>query len=181
MGPEAMEAGGGRARGAAGRKPGAHSRLHQQEGIHLATNTYKLGTATLWKETGESIDLNFRKTAGATTFTLGAYHQAFDNYIYADTLDRLEDFRLIRYTAADATFTGVDGEVRHQFSPDFGASIFDYVRVKLKNDLGNLPPIPAGRLGGRADGKWGGLSADVEHYHIFEQGRIASFETRTPG
>src|SRR3546814_5997619 len=60
-----------------------------------------------------------------------------------------------------------------------GVSLFgDYVRAKLKGDLGNLPRIPAGRLGARADGQWGPLSGDVEYYHIFEQDRIAAFETR---
>src|SRR3546814_5147588 len=98
-----------------------------------------LGTATLGKETGKSVDLTFRKTKGATTFTIGAYHQDFDDYIFANTLDQFEDFRLIRYTAADATFTGVDGEVRHDFGA-VGVSLFgDYVRAKLKGDLGNLP------------------------------------------
>jgi iron complex outermembrane receptor protein len=150
-------------------------------GIHLATNTYELGTATLGKETGKSIDLTFRKTKGATTFTVGAYHQDFDDYIFANTLDQFEDFRLIRYTAADATFTGVDGEVRHDFGT-VGVSLFgDYVRAKFKGDLGNLPRIPAGRLGARADGRWGPLSGDVEYYHVFEQDRIAAFETRTSG
>lgn len=151
-------------------------------GIHLATNTYELGAPTLGKETAKSIDLTFRKTAGATTFTIGLYHQDFSNYIFADTLDRFEDFRLIRYTAADAKFTGIDGEIRHRFTPGFAVSAFgDYVRAKLKDGLGNLPRIPAGRLGARADGTWGALSADVEYYHVFEQGKIASFETRTPG
>ncbi len=146
------------------------------------TNTFELGTATLGKETGKSVDLTFRKTSGATTFTVGAYHQDFDDYIFADTLDQFEDFRLIRYWAADATFTGIDGEVRHQFAAGIGASLFgDYVRAKLKDGLGNLPRIPAGRLGARADGRWGPLSADVEYYHVFEQGKIADFETRTAG
>src|SRR3546814_16615130 len=45
-------------------------------GIHLATNTYELGTATLGKETGKSIDLTFRKTKGATTFTIGEIGRA---------------------------------------------------------------------------------------------------------
>ncbi|WP_380872342.1 outer membrane protein [Sphingomonas sp. DBB INV C78] len=151
-------------------------------GIHLATNTYELGTATLGKETGKSIDLTFRKVAGKTTFTLGAYHQDFDDYIFADTLDQYEDFRLIRYTAADASFTGVDGEIRHQLTTDFAVSAFgDYVRAKLDNGLGNLPRIPAGRLGARADGRWGAFSGELEYYHVFEQDRIAAFETRTPG
>jgi len=151
-------------------------------GIHLATNTYELGTATLGKETGKSADLTVRKTAGATRFTVGIYHQDFDNYIFASTLDQHEDFRLIRYMAADATFTGIDGEIRHQFMPNFAISLFgDYVRAKFKDGLGNLPRLPAGRLGARADGKWGPLSADIEYYHVFEQGKIAAFETRTPG
>lgn len=151
-------------------------------GVHLATNTYELGTATLGKETAKSIDLTLRKTSGATTFTIGAYHQDFDDYIFADTLDRFEDFRLIRYTAADARFTGIDGEIRQQFTPDFAMSLFgDYVRGKLKNGLGNLPRIPSGRLGARVDGRRGPLSADVEYYHVFRQGKIASFETRTAG
>ena len=119
-------------------------------GVHLATNTYELGSATLGKETGRSIDLTLRRTAGATTFTIGAYHQDFDDYIFAATLDRFEDFRLIRYTAADATFTGVDGQIRHQLMPGVAISAFgDYVRGKLKGGLGNLPRIPAG-LGHRA-------------------------------
>lgn len=71
--------------------------------------------------------------------------------------------------------------MRHEFGA-IGASLFgDYVRAKLKGNLGDLPRIPAGRLGARADGRWGPLSADVEFYHVFEQDRIAAFETRTPG
>ena len=55
------------------------------------------------------------------------------------------------------------------------------MRAKLKNGLGNLPRIPAGRLGARADGKWGPLSADIEYYRVFDQGRVAALETHTPG
>ena len=149
-------------------------------GVHLATNTYELGTASLGKETSRSVDVTFRKTSGATTFTIGAYHQDFSNYIYARTLDQFEDFRLIRYTASDATFSGIDGEVRHEFTPGIAASVFgDYVRAKFKDDRGNLPRIPAGRLGGRLDGDWGPLSADVEYYHVFSQDKIADCETAT--
>lgn len=152
------------------------------DGIHLATNTYELGTDALGKETARSADLTLRKTRGATTFTIGAYHQDFNNYIFAETLDRFEDFRLVRYTGVDATFTGVDGEVRHQITPNFALGAFgDYVRAKIKDGGGNLPRIPAGRLGARVDGDWGPLSADVEYYHIFDQNRIADYETETPG
>jgi hypothetical protein len=47
------------------------------------------GTAEM--ETAKSIDLTLRKTTGAATFTLGVYHQDFDNYIYARTLDEYRE------------------------------------------------------------------------------------------
>lgn len=151
-------------------------------GVHLATNTFELGTATLGSETARSADLTFRKTAGATHFTIGAYHQDFEGYIFADTLDRFEDFRLIRYTSVDATFTGIDGEIHHRFGNDFGLALFgDYVRAKLKDGGGDLPRIPAARVGARGDARIGGLRLDAEYFRVFEQGRIAAFETRTPG
>lgn len=151
-------------------------------GVHLATNTYELGDATLGKETSHSVDVTLRKSLGNTHFTLGAYHQDFDGYIYAQTLDRFEDFRLIGYTAHDATFTGVDGEIHHQFSPALGISVLgDYVRAKFKDAGGNLPRIPAGRLGARGDVAVAGFTVNAEYFRVFEQDRTASYETRTPG
>lgn len=161
-------------------------------GLHLATNTYEIGIVSgnsrlagqvsEKEERSNSVNLTLRKTSGPTTFTIGAYHQNFDNYIYAQTLDQFEDFRLIRYAGAEATFTGIDGEVRHAFNDQFALSLFgDYVRAKLKNGGGDLPRIPAGRLGARADAHVGPFTADAEYYHVFEQNRVAAYETRTPG
>lgn len=151
-------------------------------GVHLATNTFELGSENLGKETAKSVDLTLRKKSGDTTFTLGLYHQKFDDYIFADTLDRFEDFRLIRYTAADARFSGIDGEIHHQLTPEIGISLFgDYVRAKLKDGRSNLPRIPAGRLGTHIDGEWRQLSGHVEYYHVFSQSDVAAFETRTGG
>lgn len=151
-------------------------------GVHLATNTYEVGDATLGKETSHSVDVTLRKSLGDTHFTLGAYHQDFDGYIYAETLDRFEDFRLISYTAHDATFTGIDGEIHHQFSPALGLAVFgDFVRAKFKNDGGNLPRIPAGRLGARGDVALAGFTVNAEYFRVFEQDRIAAYETRSPG
>lgn len=151
-------------------------------GIHLATNTWELGTPDLGIETSRAVDLTFRKTTGATTFTVGLYHQEFDDYIYADTLDQHEAFRLVRYTATDATFTGIDGEISHRVSPVLSVTLFgDYVRAKQKGDGGNLPRIPAGKIGTRIDAHWDQLTLDAEYYHVFGQDKIASYETATKG
>jgi len=151
-------------------------------GVHLATNTYEIGDATLGVETSTAIDLTLRKTTGATRFTIGLFRNSIDDFIFADTLDRFEDFRLIRYAQADARFIGIDGEISHRFGPAVEVGLFgDYVRAKLRDGGGNLPRIPAGRLGARTELGSGPLHADIEYYHVFEQSRIAAFETRTPG
>ena len=105
------------------------------------------------------------------------FHNKVKNYIYADTLDRYEDFRLIEYTQRDAEFTGVEGELRHQFTPVFSAAVFgDYVRGKLTGGDGNLPRIPAARAGLRGNVKWQQWSGGVEYARVFSQKDIAAYE-----
>ncbi len=152
------------------------------DGIHLATNTYEIGDADLDRETSRNIDLTLRKTEGATTFSVSAFHNNVKNYIYAQTLDRYEDFRLIEYAQRDAQFTGVEGEVRHRFTPVYSAAVFgDYVRGKFKNDDGNLPRIPAMRAGVRLDADWAQWGAGLEFMRVFRQSKIASYEQETGG
>lgn len=152
------------------------------DGIHIATNTYELGNADLTRETSHNIDLTLRKHSGDTTFSASVFHNRVKNYIYANTLDRFEDFRLIEYTQQDAEFTGVEGELRHQFTPIFSAAVFgDYVRGKLTGGDGNLPRIPAGRAGVRGNFKWQQWSGGVEYARVFAQKDIAAYEDTTPG
>jgi len=152
------------------------------DGVHLATNTYEMGDSSLDVETANALELTLRKTTGSTTASISAYHYVYDDYIFARTLDQFEDFRLIRYSQADATFTGLEGEVRQQLTPWLSATVFgDYVRGELKGDGGNLPRIPAARVGVRAEAFSGPWSGDVEYSRTFKQDDIAAFESETPG
>jgi iron complex outermembrane recepter protein len=152
------------------------------EGIHLATNTFEIGNPHLRKETANAIDLTFRGTRGPVRFSLGLFRNQIDDYIFANTLDRVEDFRLIRYDQRNARFTGLDGSVRAQVTPMIGVALFgDYVRARFTGGGDNLPRIPAGRLGTRADVRSGPLFGELEYYRVFEQRQIAEFETTTPG
>ncbi|AYV48674.1 TonB-dependent receptor [Caulobacter flavus] len=151
-------------------------------GVHLATNTYEIGSADLDVETAASVELGLRKTQGATTFSASVYRYEYDGYIYADTLDRYEDFRLVRYAQDDARFTGVEGQVTQKLKPWLSVTAFgDYVRAKLKDGGGDLPRVPAGRLGLRGDAKSGAWSGNVEYVRVFDQDRVAVFESETPG
>ena len=158
---------------------------HAQElyarGIHLATNTFELGTPGLDEETVRSVEITLRKTEGPLTYSASAYRYAYDGYIFAQTLDRFEDFRLIRYSQEDATFTGLEGDIRYAFANGIALGAFGD-RVEAELDSGEpLPRIPAARLGARAEVVSGPWSGDVEYIRVFRQDEVAAFETVTGG
>lgn len=151
------------------------------DGLHLATRTIEIGNPNLDRETSLNLDVTLRKLAGDTTFSVGMFHNRVQNYIYANTLDEHEGLRLIEYAQRDATFTGLEAEVRHQLNRIFALTGFgDYVRGKLKRSKdSDLPRIPAWRAGLRLDATYGAWHGDVEWVHVGRQTRIASYETET--
>ncbi len=163
-------------------------------GVHLATNTYECGllphpltcgglanNAALAEEVSNNIELSLRKHSGDLTYSLNAFRNDVDDYIYARTLDQYEDFRLIKYTQQDAEFIGVEGEVTYQFDETVAATLFgDYVRAEFV-DGGNLPRIPASRVGGRLNMDADGVGAEVEYYRVNTQDDIAAYESETQG
>ncbi len=179
----------------------AHSeRLpHAQElyarGVHLATNTYECGLLpsaltcggaandrAFDKESSRNYELMLRRMAGDFTFSVGAYVNRIDDYIYARTLDRFEDFRLIKYSQRDVDFRGVEAEVGYRFTEVLSATVFlDHVRAEFADGGGNVPRIPGSRFGGRLNAAWEAIDGELELYHVGRQRDIADFETETPG
>ena len=150
-------------------------------GLHMATSTYERGNPHLQPETAQSIDLGLRKTAGDTTFGVNVYRNRVKNYIYGRTLDEVEGLQLLQYSQADATFTGLEGQVRQRLTRNLGVTLFgDLVRAKLASG-GNLPRIPSARAGLRLDASWQGWDGQVEWVQVARQNRVAEFETATPG
>jgi iron complex outermembrane receptor protein len=164
-------------------------------GMHRAANTYECGLvshlftcggpendARLKTETSNNAELTLKKLAGDLTFEVGAYRNEVDDYIHARTLDRVENFRLIKYAQDDAVLTGVEAEATYRVNGGFSATVFgDYVRAKLAHGGGNLPRIPAARYGVRLNARAGALSGELELYRVDAQDEIADFEAVTPG
>ena len=150
------------------------------KGVHLATNTYEMGDDNLAKEKSKNIELGLRKTDSDLTYSLSTFYNQINDYIYAHTLDRHENFRLVKYAQADVDFYGVEGEVRYQFTPYYQGKIFaDHVRAEFNNG-GDLPRIPATRAGVRFDADFlDGIHGGLEYIHGFKQNRIADFEDAT--
>ena len=154
------------------------------DGPHLATNTYEIGNPNLVKETSNNLDLTLRKFAGRTTFSLSAFHNRIGDYIYSQTRGEFEGLQLINYAQRDATFTGLEGEVAHNLSSVWKATVFgDYVRARFDEGPGSrdIPRTPAHRVGFRLEGDWGAWNGLAELVRVGRQDRIADFETETPG
>lgn len=151
-------------------------------GKHLATNTYELGNQNLSTEKSNNLELGFHYDADKLNYHVHVFHNWFDDYIYARTLDRFENFRLVEYTQDQARFYGVEGELSYQLSPRYTATVFgDYVRAKIETE-GNAPRIPGGRLGTRVNADFGdGFSGLAEYFHVFKQDKFAAFENETAG
>ncbi|RZF50809.1 TonB-dependent receptor [Acinetobacter halotolerans] len=148
-------------------------------GKHFATNTFELGNDQLKKEKSNNVELGFHFDNNTFDYHVHVYHNWFDDYIFAQTLDRYEDFRLVEYTQDKARFYGAEAEAGYQISPIYKVSLFgDYVRGKIDNE--NAPRVPAGRLGTKVNADFGdGFSGSAEYYHVFQQDKISAYETDT--
>ena len=151
------------------------------DGGHFATNTYELGNDQLSKEKSNNVELGFHYDDNTFDYHVHVYHNWFDDYIYAQTLDRYEDFRLVKYTQDKARFYGAEAEAAYQISPTYKIGVFgDYVRGKIDNE--NAPRVPAGRLGTKVNADFGdGFTGSAEYYHVFNQDKITAYETETQG
>ncbi|AKM07906.1 TonB-dependent receptor domain-containing protein [Pelagerythrobacter marensis] len=177
-------------------------------GNNLATNSYELGLLQAHRassrfpdprldvmETAKTVNLTFRKAGGPLEFEIGLYHQDVSDYIFARLLETETEtgvpHHYLLYTASDASFTGIDGQVSYAFSPEARVTVFgDYVGTDLTSEevdvdldasADNLPRISPGRLGTRVDLASGPISADIEYYHTFAQDKVALYETPTDG
>ena len=151
------------------------------DGKHLATNTYERGNENLDVEKSNNLELGLHYDTDKIDYHVHVYHNWYDNYIYAQTADRYENFRLVDYTQDKARFYGTEAEASYALNDVYKMSVFgDYVRGKIDNE--NAPRVPAGRLGTKVNANFSDTwSGTAEYYHVFEQDRIASYETETEG
>lgn len=168
-------------------------------GNNLATNSYEVGLTQTTRassgfpeistdviEKSDTINLTFRDTEGPTRFEIGIFHQDVENYIFARHIETEYatgiPHNYLVYVAADARFTGIDGQVSHRLSPESTLVVFgDYVHADLTDEDDNLPRIPPARLGARYEWESGPVFAELEYYRTFEQDRVAVYESETDG
>lgn len=156
-------------------------------GPHHASNSFEIGDANLGTETARQAEVAAHFHGEAVEAKVGVYASRYDDFIYLATTDQFDHGLTVRqWTQHDARFDGAEAEAtfhlarNHTGTWDLRA-FGDTVRGQLTGHAGNLPRIPAGRLGTQL--KWSHLNlrASAGATQYFAQHHTAPNETRTAG
>ena len=180
-------------------------------GPHEATLTYERGDSGFDEETADSLELGFRKTRGRMRFDTSLFYTAYDDYIFARSVDaglnadgsgtpggdgvadRVDEdgnfdpggeLLLTDYAAADATFYGGEAEIGYDLltgTHRLTARVFGDYVRGELDDRGDLPRITPGRYGAGLDYDGPRWLANVEALRASHQGRVAELEEETAG
>ncbi|BED89034.1 outer membrane protein [Pseudoalteromonas sp. MM1] len=179
-------------------------------GLHIATGTYELGLGyhiednevhfepeDIKQEKSTNLDLSFRRFSGDFGYTVNFFYNDIKNFYYQentglvyDEEDGLESaigahddaVAVYQFASKDAELYGIEFDVHYQIDSNAMVKVFgDSTRAKLKDDEGNLPRIPANKLGSELQYNLGDLQLTLTGTHYFEQDDISAFETKTDG
>lgn len=179
-------------------------------GLHIATGTYELGLGyhiednevhfepeDIKQEKSTNLDFSFRRFSGDFGYTVNFFYNDIKNFYYQqntglvyDEEDGLESaigahddaVAVYQFASKDAELYGVEFDVHYQIDPNAMVKVFgDSTRAKLKDDEGNLPRIPANKLGSELQYNVGDLQLTLTGTQYFEQDNISAYETKTDG
>ncbi|UZW54992.1 TonB-dependent receptor [Sphingobium sp. JS3065] len=164
-------------------------------GNHAGTQAFELGNPDFGLEKSWGIEGTLRGQGKGYTFSLSAYHNWFDGYIYDSLADdgvcmavnggEPLDFPCYQNLQANARYLGFEAEGTLKVGQIGGYAVSldgvaDYVRATIRG-TGPAPRIPPLRLLGGVELQGDRLNLRGEIEHSFAQNRIADTETPTDG
>lgn len=163
------------------RHPSA-TELHA-DGPHAATRQYEIGDPELRSESGVTLDLGLRYTAGPVTAELSAFTSRYDGFIHLVPTGLGEGgLPVLAYRQQDSRFAGLEAAIEWPPGPP-GLQLAltgEYLRGQLQ-DGGDLPRMPPLVLGARLDWERAALAASLAVQHHFAQRNAADGELPTGG
>lgn len=166
-------------------------------GAHAGTQAYELGSPDFRLEKSWGLEGTLHAHGEGYSFDASAYYNRFSNYISENQVaqsvceaaaapsGRDVEFPCFQMTQADATYYGVEAEASMLLARIGGYKINvdalgDYVHASIV-DAGPIPRIPPMRVLGGVEAQGDRLNGRIEVEHVFDQDRIAAFETPTDG
>lgn len=180
-------------------------------GTHVATQSIEIGDAELDKERSRRAEIGLHAHTERLEFKIAAYQTDFDDFIYLADTGVEEGLPVRLWTQQDAKFKGLEAEAKVHLVDSAQAGMWDLrvfgdtVRATLEGsgsrevsfDVphgdhahhytvqiaqgGNLPRIPATRLGASFDWSLGGWSASLGAVRYGKQEDVAVNEEASDG
>lgn len=166
-------------------------------GPHAGTQSYELGNPGFGLEKSWGVEATLHVHGDGYNFDASAYHNWFTNFIVDGQVDqavceaaaapsgREVDLPCFQFAQADARYYGFEAEGSLRLARIGGVTLNadalgDYVHATIAR-TGPVPRIPAGRVLGGIEAQADRASGRIEVEHVFQQSRIAAFETPTNG
>ena len=170
------------------------------DGGHHATESYDVGTSTLGTESAVGIEVILRKKIGNVTGQFSAFHTEYKNYIFLEDTEQIRDatghlpnradnefssgaegLEEKKYESADAEFQGFEVEIDWLAMENPGWDLLlsaygDMVRGKNNTEGGNLPRIPAARIGFGFEVQQEKLDFGMKFIRSLKQDKVAVHE-----
>lgn len=163
-------------------------------GNHAGTQAFELGDPTFAKEKSWGVEGTLRGSGEGYSFSASVFQNWFNDYIYETQTDPAVceavvggelEFPCYQFHQADARYYGFEVEASARLftlgSFTLNADgLADYVRAKI-TDVSDAPRIPPLRMLGGLELQGGSATGRVEVEHVFDQKKLAAFETETNG
>jgi iron complex outermembrane receptor protein len=155
-------------------------------GAHIATQSFEVGNPALEAETANQLELGVHLHVGPLSAKLSTFQNRYDEFItLLDTGEESDELPLRRWSQADATFRGFEGEAELRLidnaSGTWDLRLFgDKVRASLDAG-GALPRIVPARVGTGLTWEREGWRASAGAIRHADQEKIAAFEESTDG
>jgi iron complex outermembrane receptor protein len=146
----------------------------------------EIGNPNLDPERSQNFEIGYRHHTGRITGEISAYVNDIEDYIFLNvTGDEFEEQLIAEYTARDAEFKGIEASVRFSVYQTEGFSISasfyaDSVRADFDSG-GNVPLIPAGKLGSEITFTGEQWTVHLDVLRVHEQDNVGQFELETDG
>lgn len=179
-------------------------------GVHIATSTYELGLGyviedgeihfepeNIKQETSTNIDFGFRRFSGDFGYTVNFFYNDIENFYYQQNTGLVFDaehgleaaepdhdhgMAVYQFVSKDAKLYGIEFDAHYQLNSNAMVKLFgDSTTAKLADDEGNLPRIPANKLGSELQYNISDWQFSLTGTHYFEQNDITAYETATDG
>lgn len=153
-------------------------------GPHAGTQAFEVGDVGLKVERSNGVEATLKGGGDGFDFSLAAYHNWYDGFIYEQPTGELEDgLPVYQNEQVDARFYGIEAEASARLA-QFGSTavvidgVADYTRATIKNG-GAVPRIPPLRLLGGIEAQGALAQGRLEVEHVTKQDRVAVNETET--